>query len=245
MSCAGRCAGSVPRYEGRFNPKAVGNGKTFSCRSIDRSSCIDSSSSPVRPRIKPVWNTRAGRRPMRFRARNADAQYGASRPKNRTAEYAVLKSSRAVLGDEEPPFPAHHAPRLYLLQRHDDLRLRVPASAHLPFPFPSFKSYFEMDGFRGSGQSYCVLARRRLRHGGGTVAPRETPLTRNISPSRLLKKGEAETNCATKHCTGAEARASFAALSARLKSCPVTKPRRGEFFRSLLGPPVMKLKTKA
>ena len=43
--------------------------------------------------------------------------------------------------------------RLNLLQRSDDLRLRMPASAHSSFPFPSSKSYSEMDGFWGSGHN--------------------------------------------------------------------------------------------
>jgi hypothetical protein len=71
-------------------------------------------------------------------------------------------------------FPRHilrGAACLDLLQRSDYLRLSVPTFAHLLFPFPSSKSYSNLDGFRGMEFASWVASSVALHHGGRSGLP--------------------------------------------------------------------------
>jgi len=46
-----------------------------------------------------------------------------------------------------------------LLQRSVDLRLRVPAATHPFFPFPSSRSYSDLDGFWGQVSGSPTISR--------------------------------------------------------------------------------------
>ncbi len=84
------------------------------------------------------------------------------------------------------------AARINLLQRSNDLRLRVPAPAHPSFPVPSSQSYSEMDGFSGSGQrdqlfttSLLVTLTTRRPTAGGRSSRTLSPPTREPATALL------------------------------------------------------------